>query len=95
MSWTGATAVASDPVEVGIVIGDTMSPPPTGRKLSARQIEILKLLCDGLETKEIAVKLNLSPRTVEFHRENLCKVIGTKRLALLVRWAIRHGVIQP
>jgi DNA-binding NarL/FixJ family response regulator len=53
------------------------------------------LLCDGLSSKEIANELKLSPKTKELHRHNLGKKTGANEIALMVRWAIRHRLIEP
>lgn len=55
---------------------------PTG--LTPKQIEVLKAIGDGFNTKEIARKMNTSTKNVEYHRANLCnifKVAGSVRLA--------------
>jgi len=64
-------------------------------RLSPRQLEVLKLLCDGLRGKQIADSLGLSPKTVEFHRAEIAKRMGSANLALMVRWAIRNKIIEP
>lgn len=62
-------------------------------KLSGREMEILKLIADGLTTPEIGEKLYISPRTVEFHRANLLSKTGSKNLAELIKYAIHHQVV--
>jgi DNA-binding NarL/FixJ family response regulator len=64
-------------------------------ELSPREMQVLKLLCDGLSGKEIADRLKLSPKTVESHRSKITKKTGQRSLALAVRWAIRHKFIDP
>jgi DNA-binding NarL/FixJ family response regulator len=64
---------------------------PVGR-LTPRQREILHLLVKGLSAKEIAAKLDLSPRTVEFHKYQMMTALGTKSSADLIRLAITHGI---
>lgn len=66
--------------------GDPMS------RLTPRQREILHLLVRGLSAKEIAAKLDISPRTVEFHKYQMMESIGAKSSAELMRLAIRHGI---
>jgi len=63
--------------------------------LSAHQIEILRMLADGLSAKEIARKLDLSPRTVESHKYNMMESLGAQSSAELIRLAIRHGIVEP
>lgn len=54
-------------------------------QLSAREDEILRLIADGLSTKEIARRLDLSPRTVEKHRAGIAFKLGTGSVAEMVR----------
>ncbi len=61
--------------------------------LTAREREVLQLLAEGRNAKEIAVILNLSPRTIEFHRQNLSEKTGLRTIAELSRYAARHGLV--
>lgn len=61
--------------------------------LSPRQREILQLLAEGQNTKEIAVRLNVSAKTVETHRVHLMKRLGIHDIPGLVRYAVRNGLI--
>lgn len=63
--------------------------------LSARQREILQLLADGCSAKEIARRLNISHRTVEFHKYQMMDSLGLRSTAQLVRWAIKRGFVSP
>jgi DNA-binding NarL/FixJ family response regulator len=63
-------------------------------KLSPRQREILHLLCEGRAAKEIATILNVSHRTVEFHKYRLMGQLGLHSTAELVQYAIKHGIIS-
>jgi DNA-binding CsgD family transcriptional regulator len=63
--------------------------------LSKREMQVLLLICDGLTHKEIAQRLGISPKTAEFHKTGLCKRLGLKTTAHLVRYAIRMGLIEP
>lgn len=60
--------------------------------LTPRQREVLKLVAEGLSTKQIALKLNLSVKTVDTHRTNLMNLLDIHDLAGLVRFAIRNGI---
>lgn len=62
--------------------------------LTAREIEVLKLICEGKTAKEIGHDLGISSKTVEYHRGNICKKFGESRTALLVRCAIRNRIIE-
>lgn len=63
--------------------------------LSARQREILQFLADGRSAKEIARRLNISHRTVEFHKYHMMDSLGLRSTAQLVRWAIKRGFVAP
>jgi two-component system, LuxR family, response regulator FixJ len=60
-------------------------------ELSPRQIEVMRLVADGFSNKEIAHKLNLSPRTVENYRAWMMEKMAAKNLADLVRKVIALG----
>jgi len=63
--------------------------------LTPREREVLQLIAEGKTTKEIAVILSVSPKTVETHRMRLMDKLDIYETAGLVRYAIRRGVIQP
>lgn len=58
-------------------------------RLSARELEVLCLMVDGLTSKQIARTLELSPRTVETHRAHLMEKLEVESLAVLVRLYLR------
>jgi DNA-binding NarL/FixJ family response regulator len=60
-------------------------------RLPPRQREILQLIAHGQTTKEIAGLLNISSRTVEFHRYRAMKALGLHTIVDVVQYAIRHG----
>jgi DNA-binding NarL/FixJ family response regulator len=62
-------------------------------KLTDRQIEVLKLVAEGLRTREIAKRLSLSVKTVESHRGEIMKRLGIHDVVSLVRYAIRVSLI--
>jgi DNA-binding NarL/FixJ family response regulator len=62
-------------------------------KLTSRQREVLQLLAEGLHVKEIATKLHVSPRTVEFHKYRIMDELGLRTAAELGRYAARHGMV--
>lgn len=61
--------------------------------LSAREIEVLKLIADGVGNKQIAVRLGVSPRTVETHRERIMRKLDLHSVAALTRFAIAQGLV--
>lgn len=62
--------------------------------LTPRQREILQLLAEGQSAKRIATTLNLSARTVEDHKYRLMETLGVENSAELIRFAIKHGLVQ-
>jgi DNA-binding NarL/FixJ family response regulator len=61
------------------------------QQLTQRQREILQLLVEGNSAKEIANLLNISPRTVEFHKYNMMSKLKLKSVSALIQYAIKHG----
>ena len=64
-----------------------------GERLTERQREVLQLLAEGKSMKEVASVLNLTPRTVAFHKYRIMEVLGVKSNAALVQYAVRNHVI--
>jgi DNA-binding NarL/FixJ family response regulator len=62
--------------------------------LSARELEVARLVAEGFSSKEVAARLNLSVRTVEKHRANIMDKIGVREVASLVRWCIQSGIVK-
>lgn len=69
--------------------------PVTPRDLSAREREVLQLLAEGKSMKEVGALLDISPRTVEFHKYRIMELLRVKTNAELVQQAIRLGLIAP
>ena len=61
-------------------------------KLTLRQREILRLLVDGHSAKVIAARLDISPRTVEFHKYSMMETLGISSNAELIRFALESRV---
>jgi DNA-binding NarL/FixJ family response regulator len=62
--------------------------------LTARELEILQLIVDGMSNKEIATQLDLSANTVAVHRANIMDALGIHKTAELVVYAIRNGLVN-
>lgn len=71
-------------------IGDQKSPL---EQLTGRQREILQLIAEGQNTKQIADVLQVSPKTVEYHRMKLMDCLNVHDIPGLVRFALRVGLI--
>jgi len=86
---------------MGAVMSTRLEPtairqPSNGHvKLTERQLTVLILICDGMTTKDLAARLNISVKTAEFHRARLLGIFGVKNTVQLVRIAIKHGLIAP
>ena len=62
--------------------------------LSPRELEVLRLICDGMSNRAIATKLGLSVNTVAVHRANIMKALGVHKTAELVVYAIQNGLVN-
>lgn len=60
--------------------------------LSAREQEILRMLADGEPTKSIAVQLSISRKTVDAHRQNIMKKLGTSSISQLIKLAVQEDL---
>ena len=77
--------------------GLTRAEKPTGdrTRLTARELEVLQLICDGLSNREIATRLGVSANTIAVHRASIMNTLGVHKTAELVVYAIRNGLIAP
>ena len=60
--------------------------------LAARELEILRLVADGLTDNEIGKQLYISPRTVQNHLTRIREKTGLRRRSELARWAVEHAI---
>src|SRR5262245_32393238 len=68
--------------------------PDSGpRQLTTRQREVLQLLAEGKSMKEVGSILNVTPRTVAFHKYRMMEQLKIKTNAELIQYAIRHNLI--
>ena len=63
-------------------------------ELTLRQREVLQLTSEGRSAKEIASILNISTRTVEFHKYRMMESLGLRTNADLIQYAIKHGIVS-
>jgi DNA-binding NarL/FixJ family response regulator len=73
--------------------GEAASPTTPYEQLSAREHQVFTLLVDGLRGKEIADRLDLSPKTVGTYRAKLMRKLNIHDVAGLVKFAIRKKLI--
>jgi DNA-binding NarL/FixJ family response regulator len=71
------------------------SAPETAIALTSRQREVLQLLAEGHSAKDIAAILNISVKTVEYHKYRMMEDLGIKTTAELVRYAVKQGIAEP
>jgi DNA-binding NarL/FixJ family response regulator len=71
---------------------DGLQHPPR-IKLSAREFEVIALLCHGFSTKDIAEKLFLSEHTIEGYRKEIIKKTNTKNTNELIHYALSNGIV--
>jgi DNA-binding NarL/FixJ family response regulator len=64
-----------------------------GGDLTLRQREVLQLLAEGRSMKEIAGVLNLTPRTVAFHKYRMMEQLKIKSTAELIQYAVKHNIV--
>lgn len=65
-----------------------------GQPISEREREVIKLLCDGFNSKIIGRNLEITELTVQTHRRNILKKLGLKNSHQVVGWAFREGLMK-
>jgi len=66
----------------------------TSKGLTPRQREVLQFLAEGRTAKEIANRLNITSRTVEFHKAQILIHLNLKTTADLIKYALTHGIVR-
>jgi len=64
-------------------------------RLTVRERQVLQLIAEGKSTKETATLLGITVKTAESHRTRLMQKLDIHETASLVRYAVRHGIVQP
>ncbi len=72
-------------------VGPTPIPPHLG-ELTPRQREVLQLVAEGHAAKDIAGRLGISVKTVEFHKTRIMDRLGLRTASELTKYAVAHGV---
>jgi DNA-binding NarL/FixJ family response regulator len=85
MAESDPAAIESDPAGIAGIIEEEGT-------LTLRQTEILRMIGAGFATKRIAVELGISPRTVEFHKYRLMRLLDIGSTAGLIRFAVSAGI---
>lgn len=94
---SGERYISSD-LSFGLLERSSKRPPalpaePINLNLNSRELEILKLIGEGLTNSEMGEKLFISRRTVEGHRQNLMDKTGCKNTATLIKYAVLKRLI--
>ena len=76
------------------VVGKLIDRRTRMRELTGRQREVLQLLAEGKSMKEAAAILDLTPRTVAFHKYRMMEQLHLKTTAELVKFAVRRGIVE-
>jgi DNA-binding NarL/FixJ family response regulator len=87
--WSQGTRIAVDDA-IALAFGTPRSRAPAPADLSARELEVVRLVADGLANKTIAAQLHLSVRTVESHVRNMLAKARLSNRTQLARWAREH-----
>lgn len=66
----------------------------SGTHLTVRERQVLQLIAEGKTTKDIAAVLGISVKTAESHRTRLMQKLDIHETASLVRYAVRHGIVE-
>jgi DNA-binding NarL/FixJ family response regulator len=75
------------------VVGSLIDRRTSQRDLTIRQREVLQLLAEGRSMKEAAAILDVTPRTVAFHKYRMMEQLGVRNSAELVQFAVKQGVV--
>jgi DNA-binding NarL/FixJ family response regulator len=88
------------PSAIAVLIRDFLDRAREGSEapadpLTPRELQVVKLIAEAHTNAEIAAVLQISPKTVERHRENLMAKLGMRDRVQLTRYAIRRGLVEP
>jgi DNA-binding NarL/FixJ family response regulator len=77
------------------LVGSLMRPEEhrPRHELTPRQREVLQLLAEGRSMKEVATLLDLTPRTVAFHKYRMMEQLGVKTTAELIQYAVKQHIV--
>ncbi len=81
------------PLIAGDAVGSLIEPRADRPDLTTRQREVLQLLAEGRSMKEVGAILDLTPRTVAFHKYRMMEQLRLKTSAELVQFAVKQGMV--
>jgi DNA-binding NarL/FixJ family response regulator len=67
----------------------------TGEPLTPRELEVIKLIAEGLTSEEVGETLVIAKNTVDRHRDNILEKLGMRNRVDLTRYAIKRGLVEP
>lgn len=67
----------------------------TTTRLTAREVQVLRFICDGLTDGEIGGKLSISAETVKRYGMNIRDKTGMDNRVTMAMWAVREGLVKP
>jgi DNA-binding NarL/FixJ family response regulator len=100
-----ASTIEADAILISAPVGRAFTARPSSldestgddeyeEPLTAREVEVLELLAEGLPNKSIAARLGISDQTVKFHVASICGKLGAANRTDAVRRAVRRGLIS-
>jgi two-component system response regulator NreC len=89
-----ARLTMNKPGEKGGQIHDPRDGAKPAGDLTAREREVVVLIAEGKRNKEVADALGITVRTAETHRARILRKLKVDSVAGLVRYAVRHGIIE-
>ena len=95
-----ADEIYLSPRIAGIVVDDYVSAVPAeagsiSSVLTDRERKVTQLLSEGKSTKEIALQLHVSPKTIDANRRQIMNKLNIHNVAKLTKYAIQHGLTSP
>jgi two-component system response regulator NreC len=90
----GGSYFSPEVTQAAVEAYQNKSEPPED-PLTPRERQVLQLIAESKTTKEIAALLEISVKTVETYRSRIMEKLGIHETAGVVRYAIRHGIVQP
>jgi DNA-binding NarL/FixJ family response regulator len=85
-----ASALVKDYLERARRGGEAPSDP-----LTPRELEVIKLIAEGLTSQEVGERLAIAKNTADRHRDNILEKLGLRNRVDLTRYAIKRGLVQP
>lgn len=64
-------------------------------ELTARELQVLKLMCADKSNRQIADKLGISIDSVKFHNKNIYKKLNCRSVLAVYKYALREGIVKP